>query len=463
VTGAHPSLEDFRAFFRSKSGPGKSARNTKILRHLLADCQDCRERLSEMGLEGSRLARLVLLPGGESVDELNASSGANGYDYGNAFLKVDRAVSALLTSEPPSDVRPEDLWAELSVLPVSEQISRVRSDRRFAVSGLVKDLTDRSHSMRYRDPEETLHLADLARLAADACFVEGADQELRLADLRARAWGQYGNALRLNARLREAEQALMNADRNRLAGTGDPMLRAALLERWTSLRTSQGLYDSAIEMAEEVGQVYRELGETHLLASSMVQKAIASLYAGESESAIRTLNRAIPLIDHEDDPNLLLAACHNLIHAYVMLDRPEQALLLYSEIRTLYREFTDPLILLRAAWQEGELLRDLGHLRAAETILLNTRKGFLEKNQAYEAALISLDLAAIYVKLGLAEELKQTVAVAVPVFRALQVDREALAALLQLQQIADQEHRALELIRFLNARVKPLPKQPAAR
>jgi tetratricopeptide (TPR) repeat protein len=461
MTGTHPSLEDFKAFFGSKSGAGRSARNAKILRHLLADCQTCRELMSELGLEGSRVARLVLLPGGESVAETNAASGAIGYDYSKAFAKVDRAVSALLASDPPLEASPEALWTELSALPAAEQAGMVQTDPRFATPAFVKDLLDRSHGVRYRNPEEMLHLADLAHLAAEACSAQQAGEELRLADLRARAWGQFGNALRVNGRLREAERALLTAENYGGAGTGDPMLRAGLRERWASLRTSQGFYDSATEMAEETGQIYRELGETHLLASTMVQKAIAYLYAGEPESAIRTLNRAIPLIDHEDDPNLLLAACHNLVHAYVALDRPEQALLLYSEIRTLYREFSDPMILLRAAWQEGELLRDLGHLRAAETVLLNARKGFLEKNLPYEAALLSLDLAAIYVKLGLVEDLKQTVAAAIPIFRALGVDREVLTALLQLQQIAGQEHQALELIRFLDARVKPLPKRPA--
>lgn len=463
MTVMHPSPEDFRAFFQSKPGPGRSARNAMILRHLLADCRTCRDRLDEMGLEGNRLARLVLLSGGESTDRTDASSRANGYDYGRAFARADQAVVALLSRDPAAEAGPDVLWAELATLPPSAQAGKVRSDSRFATPAFVKDLIDRSHGARYRDPEEMLHLADLARLAAEACSPHQAGQELRLADLRARAWGAFGNALRVNGRLREAEQALRSAENYRGAGTGDPMLRACLLERWTPLRIAQGLFDSAVELAEEAGHIYRELGETHPLASTMVQKAIAGLSAGEPESAIRILNRAIPLIDHEDDPNLLLAACHNLIQAYVALDKPEQALLLYSEIRTLYREFSDPMILLRAAWQEGQLLRDLGHLRAAETVLLNARKGFLERNLAYEAAQISLDLAAIYIKLGLSEELKQTVAAAIPIFRALQVDREVLAALLQLQQIAGQEHQALELVRFLTARVKPRPKQPAVK
>ena len=105
------------------------------------------------------------------------------------------------------------------------------------------------------------------------------------------------------------------------------------------------------------------------------------------------------------------------------------------------------------------MLRDLGHLRAAEAALIRARTGFTERNLMYEVAVVSLDLAAVYVKLKALESLKQTVNATVPIFRALRIGREGLAALLQLQKVADQEQQALALIRSLNARLEPLAKR----
>lgn len=458
MSNGHPSNEDLNLFL---SRPANTARNGRVVRHLLAECPACQERLRQSGWPEDRLERLLRITNSESAAAEGASAATQSYDH--AFSKAERSLAAFFAPVRPMEGVPELLLAELESLSPEEQIRRGGSDPRYAQPQLVHYLSDRSHAIRYHAPDEMLHLADLARTVAEACVPEAAGGELRLADLRAWAWGHYGNALRVCGQLREAEEALTRAAKLREEGTGDPPLRATLLEKMASLSTFQRRFEAAISLAEAAAQIYRDLGETHMLASALVQQAIAALYSGETESAVDTLNRAIPLIDHEGDPHLLLAACHNLVHCYLGLDRPEQALSIYSETRDLYKEFSDSLIQLRIGWQEGQLLRELGHLREAESALLQARSGFMERGLMYEVAVVSLDLAALYVRLHSIEEVRQIAVAAVPIFRALGVDREALASLLQLQQVADQEQEALELIRFLNARIEPFSQRRPSR
>ncbi len=451
----HPTVEDFEGFLRSASGPGTATRNARVLRHLLAECSSCHHQLQSMGWGEQRLERLFRFP--VDRDEQAVAEMVAPYDYSRAFSATEQALSAFFAQGRPSESTPEELLAELAPLPQDEQSRWVVSYSRFASPHLVRKLVELSDAVRYENTARMLHLAHLARLAAEACSVASAGSAPKLADLRALGWRQYANALRVSGRLREAEEAFANAQHFCEEGTGDPPLRASILARVGSLRYFQRRFDEAIALADEVGRIYNELGETRLVATTMVQKAISQIYAGETDAAVLTLNRAIPLIDHEGDPYLLLVACHNLIRAYNDLGQPEQALSLYFEVRGLYQDFQDPLIALRSGWQEGQILRDLGHLRAAETALLAARRGFQEMELLYEVALVSLDLSAVYVRLGETEKLHEAVAEMVPIFKSLGVDREVLAALLQLQQAQQQSRQALELIRFLSSRLEQLP------
>jgi len=453
----HPTTQELEAFLRDVSQPGHALRNAIVVRHLLASCQICRDRLEAVGWPASRLERLVYLPGGK--DEAEGVRLGKGYNYDRAFARTELVVEEFLATAPPPPLPVERLLQELDNATRETQLARAEEDERFAVPQLVQPLIERSHTIRYEDPESMLHWARLARGIASRSSVDGAGSPARLADLRARAWGQYGNALRVNGRLREAEEAMATAYRYSAEGTGDPTLKALLREQMASLSMFTRRYDEAIAALTDAAEIYRQLGDTHAFARTLVHKSNALLQSGETGMAVDLLNQAIPLIDHESDPHLLLAACHNLIRCYIDLDQPERALSLYSETRDLYKEFGDSLILLRANWQEGQLLRDLGHLRAAEEALLRARRGFLDRGLIYEVAVICLDLAALYIKLKEMDDLRETVAATVPIFRALRVDREALASLLQLQQVADQEQQAMELIRFLNARIEPFARR----
>jgi tetratricopeptide (TPR) repeat protein len=451
----HPTIDDFKALFRN-AAPAQALRQATVAQHFLTGCSSCRKRLRNAGWDDRRLDRLFWLSREDVRRAAETEPPWEGHDYGPAFAAAERTLTAFFGRDKPLDVPSAELIAVLVRLSETEQIRHVTEDPRFAHPEVARCLIDQSHQVRYSDPHRMLHLAELARRTADACSPGAAGNEMRLADVRSRGWMQYGNALRVCGELHAADEALAAAQRLRDAGTHDPLLRARLLEHLASLRTYQGKFQLAIELADQAGEIYRELGEWHSQASTMVQKAIASIQIGRTEEAIRCLNRAIPRIDPEENPHLLLAACHNMIRCYIDLDLPDQALSLYFESRDLYKEFADSTILLRTEWQEGQILRDLGHLGAAEAALWQARQGFLESGLALEVALVSLDLASVYVRTGRVEDLKRTVAEAVPIFRALRVGPEVLKALLQLGQAADQEQKALELIHTLNTRLAPL-------
>lgn len=446
-------LDNLRSLLEDAARPGSAPRNARAVRELLAQSPESRTHLQALGWTEARLRNLLLLPPSAAA---GPEPGPRP-DYGAAFAKAERAVAAFLAPARAAASAPKGLLAEIEGLAEEERIHHVSTDARFAEPELVKLLIGQSLGHRYENPDRMLHWAHLARIAADVCTVSESGSEGRLFDLKARAWAHFGNALRVCGRLREAEEALAIAQRFVLQGTGDPLVKARLYEHQASLHNFQRRFDQAIRLTEEAGRIYRDLGETQMLAVTLVSQALACFYSGDLGTAVTILHRAIPMIDSEDDPRLLLAACHNLVLFYIDLELPEQALALYKDTRELYKDLPDTLILLRLSWQEGQLLRDLGRLEDAERALLKARAGFVERGLAYEVAVVSLDLATVYVKLGFVDEVRRTVTEALPTFLALQVDREAVASFLQLQQVADQEVQALHLIRMINARLEQLP------
>ena len=274
----HPTVEDFEGFLRSAPGPSTAARNARVLRHLLAECSSCRDQLRIMGWGEQRLERLFRFPVDREGQEVAET--AVRHDYSQAFAATEQALSEFFAQGRPSESAPEELLAELAPLPQDEQSRWVTTYSRFADPRLVHKLVEMSYAVRYDNAARMLHLASLARLAADACTVAVAGSAPKLADVRALGWRQYANALRVSGRMSEAEEAFANAKRFCDEGTGDPPLRATFLARLTSLRIFQRRFDEAIALAEEASRIYGELGERHSVASTMVQKAIAPNLCG---------------------------------------------------------------------------------------------------------------------------------------------------------------------------------------
>ena len=79
------------------------------------------------------------------------------------------------------------------------------------------------------------------------------------------------------------------------------------------------------------------------------------------------------------------------------------------------------------------------------------RDGFLEKYMAFDAALVSLDLAVVYLRAGRTEEVRSLAEAMIPIFKSQEIHREALAALVMFQEAARREAVTLSLVERLAA------------
>lgn len=389
----HPTLPELAAFLAA-GRQGRAATST-VVRHLLAGCDTCLELLRALDSNG-QLPRTPRRPRPSGPPRREQPR----FDYERAFATAEKTLSFFLDRGEPVSNPPGELLAELGFPMESLNEAQAGSrDRRLAIPFLTRWLVEKSHSLRFTDPEEMLHWAHLASLTAESCSAMIAGSEGKRADLQAVAKAQFGNALRVLGRVEEAEDLLKSAWRNLERGTGDPELRATIFAKTTSLLTVQKNFPMAIDLALEASATYQKLGMHHHSASVRVVGANAMLYAGDPELASRELQQALPEIDPEEDPTLVLATRINLVRCYVDLGEPAKALAAHRAWPKIRRQ-VEPLLLLRMDWQEAFLLHTLGDTSAAARMFGQARRGYMDRRLAREAILATSHLVRALEELG---------------------------------------------------------------
>jgi len=263
--------------------------------------------------------------------------------------------------------------------------------------------------------------------------------------------------------LRGSEEAFAIAFSHLAKGAGEPMERAVLLDLKASLLRAQRRFAGALRLLARAIRIFRQLGERHRAGRSLINMSIVYRYAGEAERAIPLLYEALDLIDASREPRLLLAAWNNLIEDLAESRQFMEAQKLLARARPLYRQFPEPWVQNRRRWVEGKIARGLGQEQDAEALFLRARDGFLAEDAAYDTALVSLDLAALFAKQGRVKEVKRTAEEMMPIFSSRQIHREALAALIFWKQAVDAERAGTELVSGVAAFLKRARHDPDLR
>lgn len=409
--------------------------------HLLEACPDC---AAAAGVEG----------GGGQTEVFAATVGAEVAQGAPGFLETgDDAVVEQVRCriQPKLDlmVRAQreapGLLDELQRHPLERQRLLIRNNPRFHNLPLADVMLEAAWERRLRQPAESEGMVVLALDLLDQIDATVFGEAL-VNDLRGRAWAYRGNLFRIQSALREADEAFRRAEGFLEEGTGDPLEAARLLGLKATLRRSQMRLPEASGMIQESFEIYEALGEHHLAGRTMVTQALLLYHQGEPAAALEVLGKAQSLIDPERDPYLLRVVQQNLVVYLTEVGRYEEAMALIPALRHRVVEGGNRIELLRLRWQEGKLLLSLGHESRAEAAFLEVRKGFVEQGIAHDAALVSLELASLYLRQGRTAEIRELTGQMVPIFQSRDLHQSVVAALLLFQQAVERDALTLRLI-----------------
>jgi tetratricopeptide (TPR) repeat protein len=425
----HPDPETLGRYLRGKL-PAAEAR--EIEKHL-SGCISCQRTAAEEAT-----------PAGDGRESVVQWRGHR-FGYEAAFDRAARQASERLSRLFEEVDGAASLAEELLAEPEHTRRQLIRSETRFQALKLCELLEDRSREAWFQDPVRAVELARLAVAISGRLNPDHYGERI-VEDARAHAWAYLGNAYRIASDLRKAEEALRNAREHFRRGDEDAFTEAQILSFTASLRNSQGRYGEAAALLDRAIAIYRAGKDRHQEGKNLILKGMAFGYDGRFKEAVRLIRRGISRIDSVEEPWLLVSARHNLIWYLNESGSHQEALETLETTRRLYLELGHPMHLVRLRWVEGKIAGDLGRFEEAETALREARDAFVERGIGFDAALVSLDLAAYYARQGRADEVKRLAAEMLPIFGSRDVHPEALAALSLFQQAAETEQVTLAFL-----------------
>ena len=354
-------------------------------------------------------------------------AGVNAEVPGDGRVEEQALASALQLSEA------KRLFARLLAQAPASRKSVLTSNPRLHTVAVCELLIERALATRPGDGESGEELGELALQIAAQLDPETLGCR-RIADLKAHAWASIANDRRIHSDLHGGREAMATAFGHLRAGTGDPLLRAMLLDLRSSLLRALRRFDAAMQSSRQAFSIFHMNGERHRAGRVLLNMNNICHAAGRAEAGIPLLRRALALIDRSREPELILAIWHNLIDDLSEMGRFAQAQTLINRAAPLYRQSRNITIECRHRWLTGKICRGLGQLAEAESHFLAARDGFLRIQVPYDAALVSLQLVLLYAEQKRIADLKTLAGEILHIFAAYGIEREALGTLVCLRQ-----------------------------
>lgn len=382
--------------------------------------------------------------------------------FDRVFRRIAEREAALSRDESAAGQLLDELMAQ--TVP-ARRLLLVTNSPRFHNPFLCELLLDRACEAAFRDATESFDLARLALALAESLGSDSCGSGEVRDGLWCRASAQLANALRVAGRHAEAERVfrpiedLIQKEEGRI-GLQD---LARVLDLRASLHRDLRQFEPAACLLDRVIVIYQSLGIWNLLGRALMQRSAICGEVGDLEAEMKLLRRALDLIDPNEEPRNFLIARHNLIVALSQSGRSREAFALLFHTRPLYFKMGDRLSLLRLRWLEGTVAVGLGRLEQAEVAFREVRDAYVQLALDWDATLVSLDLAGVYVRQGRTADVLHLAEEMLAVFSARNIHREALQALAYLSSAARLEDVGIALIQEVADFLKELRTNPGLR
>lgn len=431
----HPSREELWAVWQGGLAP---RRHREILLHLLTPCRRCLEEARGVSdpIAGLTLRRPEVTPREEAA-------------YDGA---IERAFGVALRHARHVRRQEEQARKALAMLERGGLEAVRKLPPKLGGLARMKAFLTRSWELRHDDPPTMVELAWFAAQVSRTLDPRRYGPVL-VWDFQALAFAGLGNAYRVADRLQEAAQELGRARRYFELGTRDEALEVRLLELEASLAADRRQFGRAASDLDKVLRFHERRRDRHLAGRTLVLMGLYAGYAGDFEKGIEQMQQGLAQVDAERDPVLACAAAHNLILFLVDSGR-------YPEARKLRLVHSRHLLSPRGRvnevkfrWLEGRIDLGLGNYARAEAVFREVRSGFEAVGWSEESAIAALDLTAVLLAQGKEGEAKLVAFEALETFTRLEIQREALQAVILLRNAFEMRAatRAMveEVARFL--------------
>lgn len=345
--------------------------------------------------------------------------------------KVDRALKERRQGER--------LWREARPWPAARRHLEVLNRRRFHTLGFVHRIVSEVETLQRVDPRDAEAWCDVGLAVVDRLSEELYGVRT-LHDVRARLFAHRGNCGRVRDDHVSADRDFRHVDFHLGRGSGEPLNQARVYSLEASLRRDQQRFDEARELLRWAAAVYRSVRDPERLAQVTIQNAMVCRDQGDPEAGILVLEEL--LVDgsiEELSIDVQIGLAHNLTAYLADTGRIEEADLRLTALRERlaradHQDRFDHEM--RLDWLEATIRVQQDRIVEAEGLYEAARDAFLEEGMAYDAALVSLDLAALYLDQGRSEAAAHLAMELSPLLWEGDLHRESVAALMLFQEAA---------------------------